>query len=541
MNGTSTDDVFDAFERLAALPEERRAFELAQLSLDESDRKRLEQMLVADADDDDPLERIIAAGALRIGAGNRNGNGDRLGAWRLVKEIGAGGMGTVFLAERADGVFSQHVAIKMLRGFPTREGIRRLRQERQILAGLDHANIARLLDGGESSDGQPWLAIEYVDGTPLLDYVRDHAPTLRQRFALFSTMLDALEHAHQRLVIHRDLKPANVLVTRDGVLKLLDFGIARLVETDTAAARETSTKVFSRGYASPEQRDGRSVTTASDIYSLGIILRELLVGRRAETGGEDPRVPALELDVELAGIVAKASADEPTERYGGAGEFRDDLERYLQGRPVRAAPLTRRYRLRKFVARHRWAVAGGMLATIVLATFVWSLEHERQRAQMAEQYAQRALKTSERDAASARASLEFLTDAFTAASPEHAMSRRISVRDLLDAARAQLEQRDIANSSLQQTMQRLLARLYQRLGEVTLARDLMRNGLEGAFVDDAATALKLADDYEEYSNLLGATDDGPGALIAAETAAQWRQQYAPDDQRGRIQSLQTMA
>lgn len=537
MNGASLDELSVIFDRLADLPVEQRMPELARLSIDEGDRQRLERMLSADADDDDPLGRIIAMSAARIGSGN----GDRLGAWRLIREIGAGGMGTVFLAERADGGFSQHVAIKLLRGFPTRDGIRRLRQERQILAGLEHANIARLLDGGESSDGQPWLAIEYVDGVPLLDYVRDHAPTLRQRFALFSTMLDAIEHAHQRLVIHRDLKPANVLVTHEGVLKLLDFGIARLVESNAEALRDTSTQVFSRGYASPEQRAGSAVTTASDIYSLGVILRELLTGSRDEEQVEAPRVAALELDVELAGVIAKANADEPGGRYGSVGEFREDLDRYLDGRPVRATPLTRRYRLRKFAVRHRIAVAAGMLGVIVLAAFVWELDRERQRAQRAEQTAQRALQASERDAQRARASLEFLTDAFTAASPEVAMSRQVSVRDLLDAARAKLEKRAVGNADLQQSMQRLLARLYHRLGEVTVARDLMRDGLAGLAAVDGPTALKLADDYEEYAGLLGSTDDGPGAMDAAERAARWRRQYAPDDHRALVQSLHTLA
>lgn len=523
------------FEQLRLLADADRAAAIAALDLTCGERDLLARLLAADACDDDPLERAVTEEARRL-HGTRD---ERLGPWRLVREIGSGGMGTVFLAERADGGFEQRVAIKLLRGFPTAEGVRRLRQERQILAGLDHPHIARLLDGGETADGQPWLAMEYVEGVALLAHVRQSAPALNQRLALFHAMLDAVEHAHQRLIIHRDIKPANVLVARNGAVKLLDFGIAKLAETDAMALRETSTQVYSRGYASPEQREGRAITTASDIYSLGVMLRVLVSGRR-DAESREPEVSALPMDIELGGIVAKACAEDPQQRYASAGEFRDDLVRYREGRPVRAAALSRRYQLRKFIGRHRLGTASVVVAVLALGAFVWSLERERARALSAEFQAQRALEVAERNAASARASLDFLTDAFAAAAPEQAMSRQVGVRDLLDAARARLAERRSGDVVLEQTMQRMLARLYSRLGESGIAVELMRLGLADLEPRDDAEALRLADDYEEYSSQLGLTGDAAGSLAAAQRAAKWRADLAPGDTLRRIRSLQTL-
>jgi serine/threonine-protein kinase len=535
MNATSLDALAPHFERLRMLAPDLRAAELAALSLEDSLRERLARMLAADADDDDPLATAIAGGARQPPAACD----ERLGAYRLLHELGAGGMGTVFLAERADGQFTRRVAIKLLRGFPTRENVRRLRQERQILAGLDHPNIARLLDGGETAQGQPWLALEYVDGMPLLEHAASHAPGVLERLALFETMLDAVAHAHRHLVVHRDIKPANVMVATDGVVKLLDFGIAHLVEAGDSAPRETSTRIYSQGYASPEQKDGRAITTASDIYSLGILLCELLTGRRDDADLRRPVVAPLPLDAELAGIITRATAVDPRHRYSGAAEFADDLRRYREGRPVRAARWTRGYRLRKLIARHRLAFAAALCGLLVLVAFVWRLDHERDRALLAEAASQQALRASERDAQRARASLDFLSDAFAAAAPANTLSRQVSVRSLLDAARAKLGQRH--DPALLQSMQRMLAHLYADLGEATIALELMRAGLAGIAPADRTEALRLAEDYDEYGSLLGTRNDGPGALAAANQASQWRVQFAPDDPVEHIRSLQSLA
>ena len=530
----SLDHYAEHFEALRTLPPEQRAEALAALTLNPTERSMLQRLLDADSSPDDPLANVLHGAATQF-TSNRI---DRLGPYRLLRELGAGGMGTVFLAERVEGGFSQAVAIKLLRGFPTRDGLRRLRQERQILANLDHPNIARLLDGGEREDGQPWLALEYVDGLPLLDYAAQRAPTLRARLALFDAMLDAVEHAHQRLVIHRDLKPANVLVTGDGKVKLLDFGIARLVESGEESSRETSTRVFSQGYASPEQKRGGAITTASDIYSLGVLLGELLRGRPDARQGV--MLAALPVDADLAGIVAKATDENPARRYASAGEFRDDLRRRAEGRPVRAARVTRAYRLRKFAARHRIGVGIGIVATIALAFFVWRLDLARERALAAETAAQHAREASERDASSARAALGFLTDAFKAASPDNAMSRQVSVRDLLDAARRTLDT-EHADAAVTRTMQRLLAHLYGSLGESPTAIELMRRGLDGVEPVDRASALRLAAEHDELSHLYGERNDGASALAEAAIASALRERFAPDSELERIRSLHTFA
>ena len=506
MSAPSLDRYAVHFDRLSALPPSEREAALAELSLDDDERALLRRLLEADAEDDtDPLARALgdAASAELASLAPR----DRLGAYRLVRELGSGGMGTVFLAERIDGGFTQQVAIKLLRGFPTSEGLRRLRQERQILAGLDHPNIARLIDGGESADGQPWLALEHVDGLPLLDYCARHAPRLRQRLALFDAILGAVGHAHQRLVIHRDIKPSNVLVDAQGRAKLLDFGIARLVDLEEDVVAQTSTRVYSAGYASPEQRDGRAITTASDIYSLGMLLAELVPGTRP--------------DADLAGIIARATDADPARRYASAGEFRDDLDRYRAGRPVRAARLTRLYRLRKFVNRHRLGVAAALVAVLGCSLFVWRLDHERDRAVAAEVAAAR-------DAQRARAALGFLTDAFEAAAPDHALSQTVSVRELLDKATATIdgaEYEPVVASSIQ----RMLGRLYDSLGEHDAALERFRLGLADVVPEDREQALEIAWDLDQYANLLGIVDRSDEAREAVDQARQLRERFAPDD------------
>jgi serine/threonine protein kinase len=535
MSPSPLDRIADHFERLLALTAAQRVEALDALELDDDTRRQLERMLDTHLSGSDPLACSIAAGIAQLDAPRDR----RLGHWRLLHEIGAGGMGTVFLAERIEGNFSQQAAIKLLRGFPTEDGKRRLRQERQILASLDHPHIARLLDGGEREDGQPWLAIEYIDGTPLLDYISQHAPSFNERLELFRSMLDAVEHAHQRLVIHRDLKPANVLVTKGGVVKLLDFGIARLLDLDASARQESSTRVFSRGYASPEQRAGETITTASDVYSLGVLLGEMLRGKRDDSK-TDVALSALQIDRELGGIIAKASAEVAADRYGSVSELRDDLVRYQQGRPVRAAALTRRYRLRKFIGRHRVAVLVAMMMLMTLGAFIWRLDRERDRAVLAETIAQQALQRAHQDAQRANASLEFITEAFSAAAPERAMSRQVSVRQLLDIARSKLDSKHMENPELRQAMQRMLAALYEKLGEAPTAAELMQAGLKGLQPHDAISARSLIDDQQTFANVLGIVDRPQDALVAAKQAARWQEQFASEDLKLRATTLHSL-
>ncbi|MBZ0224062.1 MAG: serine/threonine-protein kinase [Dokdonella sp.] len=527
MSSSSLDRFAAAFERLRQMSPEQREQELAALSLDSAQRDQLRRMLEADAQDDDLLARTVNATATRLASTASQ----RIGPYRLLRELGAGGMGTVFLAQRIEGGFKQQVAVKLLRGFPTSDGLRRLRQERQILAALEHPHIARLLDGGETADGQPWLALEYVDGLPLLQHAAKHAPTLAQRLALFDGMLDAVAHAHRHLVVHRDLKPGNVLVTQDGEVKLLDFGIARLIDLDTKHTEDaTSTRVYSLGYASPEQVAGRAVTTASDIFSLGILLRELLVAQRAD-GRPVADLEPLRLDADLVGILTRATELEPTQRYASAGEFADDLQRYRENRPVRAARMTRWYRARKFLIRHRLAAFATTCALLVLATFIWRLDQERNRALVAEA-------ASKRDAASAHTTVQFLVDTLGAAAPDVAQSRNVSVRDLLDTARKRLDANTL-DPEITRTVQTLLAGVYADLGELKIALELFAQGLAGATPGNRKDALVLSDILDRYATLLAqAGQVEQGRQVAAQARA-WRAQFAPGEAEEEAKSLLT--
>ncbi len=531
----------ELFERLVEQAPAARASALSELEPDL--RRELEALLAADAQAHDPLASALAAEAVEAGAA-AVGTGARIGDWRVLRELGAGGMGTVLLAERADGAFRQQAAIKLIRGFPTADGQRRLRQERQILASLDHPNIARLLDGGETRDGQPYVVMEFVEGLPLLEHVARNRLGLEARLALFDRLAAAVAHAHQRLVIHRDLKPGNVLVRPDGEPRLLDFGVAKLVDVSAASdPRQTSTRVWTPGYASPEQQRGEAITTATDVFGLGVMLRELLSGERGP--GERPGLPVgfetLALDAELRGLIECATAAEPGRRYATVEALRDDLARYRAGRPLRVRPDTRAYRLRKFLVRHRFGVALGLLAAVLAAGFVWQLAVERDRASRAEQRALAALQGAERDAATARAAVDFLSAAFAAAVPERSLSADVRVRDLVDAARAELDRRTALEPGLRQPMQRLLGRLYHSLGEPGLAEPLLAAGLDGVQPQQAAEALVLAAEHDVHASVLGMLERGGDSLAAARRAEALRQRFAPGDPLQRLHSLDQLA
>ncbi|MGE3887800.1 MAG: protein kinase [Vicinamibacterales bacterium] len=350
------------------------------------------------------------------------GRDARVGVYRIVRELGQGGMGAVYLAVRDDDAFHKRVALKILkRGMDTEAIVRRFRTERQILAGLDHPNIARLFDGGTTDDGRPYLVMEYVEGAPLLEYADGRHLDVPSRLGLFLQVCAAVQHAHQNLVIHRDLKPGNVLVSPEGAPKLLDFGIAKLLNPElaghTLAPTMPGLQFMTPEYASPEQVRGDTVTTASDVYSLGVILYELLTGRRpyelegrnlseivrvvcetepprpsvAVTRPVDPRAPAetratgstpaggsprstwvpdpqklrRRLEGDLDNIVLKALSKEPARRYASVDHLADDVRRHLAGHPVLARQDTLGYRAAKFVRRHRGAVIAA--AAVVLS------------------------------------------------------------------------------------------------------------------------------------------------------------------------------
>jgi tetratricopeptide (TPR) repeat protein len=359
---------------------------------------------------EDPLERPAASfanhfreEALPSFAGRVIGN------YRIVSEIGAGGMGAVFLAERSDGTFDGRTAIKLIRrGINSKIVLERFLNERRILASLKHPNIARLHDAGTSSDGIPYFVMEYVDGKSITDHANERSLNLRERLQLFRKVCAAVSFAHQNLVIHRDLKPSNILVTPDGEPKLLDFGIAKLLNTGSGVAAATQQFALTPDYSSPEHLRGDVLTTASDVYSLGIILFELLTGSRPyDTDGlsygeivrrvseaETPRpsTAAREnqraLSGDLDNITLKSLRKEPNRRYSSVEQFSEDIRRYLEDLPVMATRDSWKYRAGKFVSRNRYRVtAAGLVAVSVVAGLAATLyqakaaERERVRAE----------------------------------------------------------------------------------------------------------------------------------------------------------------
>ena len=334
--------------------------------------------------------RLDGAAAARIGC--------HIGAYRVLREIGHGGMGTVYLAERDDEHYRREVAIKLINPGLRSESIRRrFRNEMQILADLNHPNIARLFDAGETSDGVPYLVMEYVAGRPINVYCDEHNLSTEQRLKLFCTVCSAVQYAHQHLVIHRDIKPGNILVTADGSPKLVDFGIAKLLAHGASApeANVTAMPFMTPEYASPEQVCGASVTTATDVYSLGVVLYELLSGRlpyRLKTRvpheiakaicEQDPERPSTAINTQrdlqkvskagkhlhddLDNIVLMAMRKEPERRYNTAQQFAEDIQRHLDGLPVRARHDTFSYRAGKFIRRQKLAVTAAALIAVTL-------------------------------------------------------------------------------------------------------------------------------------------------------------------------------
>lgn len=329
--------------------------------------------------------------------------GGNAGPYRLLKLLGAGGMGAVYLAERADGQFEKQVAVKLIkRGMDTDEILRRFRAERRILARLEHPHIARLLDAGMTADARPFFVLEYVGGLPINRYARERALPLRERLALFRQVCAAVQFAHQNLVIHRDLKPANILVTASGEVKLLDFGIAKLIAPeddltpDALTVTGAGARPYTPAYAAPEQLRGEAATTATDVYALGAVLYELLTGKRAfgprrapddEPARPSAQAPALRGD--LDNILQVALRVDPARRYPSAGALGDDLRRHLEKLPVRARPDTWDYRARRFVARNRIAAAAAALIGVSLVGGIVATTHQARAARAERRLAER--------------------------------------------------------------------------------------------------------------------------------------------------------
>ncbi len=377
------------FEAVLELPAESRAARVHEAAAD--DAALAHEVLALLRAHESPTDiGVVDAGdlleALEGLEAERSLEGQRIGPWQVDRRLGRGGMGDVFLAHRADGAYAGSVALKTIRlGMDTPELVARFEAERQILARLTHPNIARLLDGGVSPDGRPYLVMDYVLGAPITEYADALELPVARRLGLFLEVCDAVRFAHRNLIVHRDIKPSNVLVTEDGRPVLLDFGIAKLLDPEPAAAGITGTatrtqaRLLTPEYASPEQHRGEPVTTASDVYMLGVVLRELLTGRRAD----EPRLtaPARRLRGDLDVIVQKATQHDPARRYGSVEPLAEDIRRHLAGLPIEARADSWAYRTRKFVVRHRSGVAAALLLLAALAAGVAAASWQAARAE----------------------------------------------------------------------------------------------------------------------------------------------------------------
>jgi eukaryotic-like serine/threonine-protein kinase len=439
--------------------------------------------------------------------------GRRVGAYRIVKQIGRGGMSRVFLAERADGAFEQQVALKLLRpGLDSEIDHDRFRAERQILATLNHPNIARLLDGGIAADAMPYLVLEYVDGQPIDAYCDAHSLGVRQRLELFASVAEATEAAHQSLVVHRDLKPSNILVTSAGVVKLLDFGLAKLLEPVSTTAQPSTRpghRWLTPEYAAPEQIIGGSVTTLTDVYQLGAVLYELLAGappfgargksvhelEAAVLGGHpappsavapESRRRALRGDIDA--VVLKALSNGPDQRYASARALVDDLQRHLSGHPVLARRQTVGYRARRFARRHRSGLAVAAIGVMLLATYVATVAGDRRRIHDA---------LDEATAGTHRAEqvTDFMLGLFDASAAGQSLGDTVKARALLD--RGLTRARELSGQpALQAQMLDVVGRLETKLGEYDRAVPVLeealalRRKIDGENHPDVATSLE---------------------------------------------------
>ncbi|HEY4366539.1 MAG TPA: serine/threonine-protein kinase [Steroidobacteraceae bacterium] len=481
--------------------------------------------------------------------------GQLVGSYRIVRSLGQGGMGEVFLAERDDKEFHQQVALKLVRrGLLSRQVQGRLRQERQILASLDHPNIARLYDGGTTPDGTPYIVMEYIDGEPIDIYCDQRGLTVEQRLRLFLSVCAAVHRAHQNLIVHRDLKPSNILVTPDGTPKLLDFGIAKLLDErelmHTLAVTQADVRVMTPGHASPEQIRGELISTASDTYVLGVLLYELLCGykpfvlrgnrlaelERAICEDSPPTLSAViaaaehaadsgitsvaaqrsvsaaklrrELRGDLENIVMMAMRKEPERRYSSVEQLAADIERHLRGMPVIARADSWSYRAGKFMRRHMVVVAlsGAFIALLVgfsVTTYIQSqrIAHERDLAQV-----ERVRAEDERGRAEAVAT--FLIDSFRLADPSQSRGKDITAREILDSGANRITRELRSQPALQATLLDVIGSVYLSLGQPTEAQPLIEQGLSirralapDGSIETARSLYSLNRVYEKQGNL----------------------------------------
>ncbi len=493
-----------------------------------------------------------------------------LGVYQILEEIGHGGMGAVYRAARVDGQYEKQVAIKLVRGgYDTSFVLERFRQERQILATLDHPNIARLLDGGTTEDGVPYLVMELIEGEPIDQYCDAHSLKVAQRLQLFRQVCAAVQYAHQRLVIHRDIKPSNILVTSDGIPKLLDFGIAKILDPSTSP-ETTLLHPLTPGYASPEQIRGETITTATDVYSLGVVLYHLLTGcapysaqtahelakaicevepgrpstavlrnLRAGDNKENSEGSAAKLHRRLAGdldnIVLKALRKEPQRRYGSVEQFAEDIRRHLDGLPVGARQGSWNYRTGKFIKRHKAGVAASLIVILTLGGGMAMTLREK-----------RIAERRFNDVRKLANSLIFEVHDSIRDLPGSTAARKLLVSRGLEYLDS-LNQQAKGDTSLQEE----LAAAYEKVGDVlgypyaanlgdspgalrSYAKALTIRESLAAKNPTEARLLTLTSDYMRTANVLEAMGDLNGALAAMRKALPITQRMAAANQSAEV-------
>jgi len=452
-------------------------------------------LLAHDVTGEDKIEDIVraAANTLVQETGARL-EGRQLGAWRIVSHLADGGMGAVYLAERADGAYQQRVAVKLLNPALVSAPMRaRLSTERAILARLQHRHIARLIDGGTTPDGAPYLVMEYIDGVPIDRYCDERGAGTSARLRLVQQVCAAVEHAHRNLIVHRDLKPANILVDREGLPKLLDFGIAKLIDDEGGVTRADQ-RVLTPAHASPEQLRGEAITTATDVYALGVLLFQLLARRLPfpadpsrqthsaqlvrEILETDPPRPSQalppgawrlrrELGDDLDNIVLKALQKDPQRRYATAGALADDIENYLQDRPVSAHGDSFVYRLGKGLRRHRGPAAAALLLLVVAGglTLYYTSRVTRER------------NVAEQERKTAEQVIAFMGSLFQSTSPTVNADPNLRVRDVVREAAGRIETELAGQPAAQRRLLGIIGGVYLNLTLWTEAEKLLRKAI----------------------------------------------------------------
>jgi eukaryotic-like serine/threonine-protein kinase len=548
-------------EEARARPEvERETYVADRCGADSTLRRDVRSILQATTTPTAPVESLLDT--LAPGDAPADGaapGGQRIGPYEVVREIGRGGMGVVHLARRADGEYERHVALKVARSALFDQRMRdRFLAERDILAGLSHPNIATLYDGGVTPDGHPYFTMEYVEGQPIDVHCDSLSLDVNARLRLFVDVCKAVSAAHRNLVVHRDIKPSNVLVTADGQVKLLDFGIATLTAEDYRGDAVTApdVRLMTPEYASPEQVEGARVSTATDIYALGLLLHELLCGRAAqrfrsrqlseiqrvvihedplrpsdallnETEGSTPSANAAEiarvrrttpsrltrrLRGDLDRIVAMALRKEPERRYGSVAMMAEDIGRHLSGRPVHARGDSPSYRFSKFVGRNRLATSAAVaLIAIVSGYTALAVRHAADM--------ERAAAHAQREAARAATVADFLVSIFEATDPDLAQGDQVTGRELLERGLRRADQL-AAEPATQAALLHAIGRVHHNMGQISQARAIVERALDASRAALGDEHVDVARGYRHLGTVLRADGDIEGSELMLRRALQ---------------------